>query len=127
MAAGLCRAGAGSRADRHDWLGYVAHHLVVVGTDRRDPDREVPPVHENVPWPGSAEAARSQLEALSVEWSDLLSGLTETDLDRPLAYPWKEPRPLSIAIAWANSELMKNVAEIGNIRLLYEADGHTRR
>ncbi|SDX68728.1 hypothetical protein SAMN05661080_00847 [Modestobacter sp. DSM 44400] len=45
------------------------------------------------------------------------------DLDRPFAFPWPEPRPFVFAAAWANSELMKNVAEIGVIRHQYLASG----
>jgi hypothetical protein len=58
---------------------------------------------------------------LASEWIDILSRLDDGDLDRPLAYPWPEPRPLSYALAWVNSELMKNVAEIGCVRHLYGA------
>jgi hypothetical protein len=62
-----------------------------------------------------------RLETLSTEWADTLSRLDDADLERPLAYPWPEARPLRLAIAWANAELMKNVAEIGCIRHLFEA------
>lgn len=72
-------------------------------------------------WPGSAEAVRRRLETLSTGWTDVLSQLDDGDLDRPLAYPWPEPRPLRYALAWCNSELMKNIAEIGYLRLLFEA------
>jgi len=82
---------------------------------------ETPAAHHEVFWPGSADAVRYRLTTLSTEWEGVLSGLEEGDLDGPLAYPWPEPRPLSLALAWANSELMKNVAEIGYIRHLYEA------
>lgn len=82
---------------------------------------ERPSPHEEVFWPGSAEAVRRGLEALSTEWLGEISRLGEGDLDRPLAYPWTEPRPLILALAWVNSELMKNVAEIGSIRHLFEA------
>jgi hypothetical protein len=50
-----------------------------------------------------------------------LHKLVADDLARPLAYPWPEPRPLRLALAWANAELMKNVAEIGCVRHLFEA------
>jgi hypothetical protein len=67
-----------------------------------------------------------RLEALSTEWSDVLSRLDDSDLERPLTYPWREPRPLRLALAWANGELMKNVAEIGYVRLLFEASRDRR-
>ncbi|HET9590934.1 MAG TPA: DinB family protein [Anaerolineales bacterium] len=82
---------------------------------------EVPIPREEVFWPGSVDSARRRLEALSAEWGEVLSRLEEGDLERQLAYPWTEPRPLSLALAWCNSELMKNVAEIGYVRLLFEA------
>jgi hypothetical protein len=51
----------------------------------------------------------------------MLNGLSDVDLEMPFAHPWTEPRPFRIALAWANAELMKNVAEIGAVRHLYEA------
>ncbi len=83
-------------------------------------NKPVPPRQE-VFWPGSAGAVRQHLETLSAQWADETSRLADDDLDRPLAYPWRDPRPLSLALAWANSELMKNVAEIGYVRHLFEA------
>jgi hypothetical protein len=77
--------------------------------------------HDEVAWPGSAAAARERLEALMNEWADILARLDVADLERPFAHPWKEARPLRIALAWANAELMKNVAEIGYARHLFEA------
>lgn len=82
---------------------------------------ETPPVHDEVDWPGSAAAVVRRLESLSAEWSAMLSKLDDGDLERPIAYPWRDPRPLRLAVAWANSELMKNVAEIGYARHLFEA------
>ncbi len=87
---------------------------------------ETPAAHHEVDWPGSADAVVRRLEVLSSEWSDVLSRLDDGDLERPLAYPWREPRPLRLALAWANSELMKNVAEIGYVRLLFEASTDRR-
>ncbi len=82
---------------------------------------ETPAAYHEVTWPGSANAVVQRLESLSVDWATLLSELSDGDLDRPLAYPWPDPQPLRLALAWTNSELMKNVAEIGYIRHLFEA------
>jgi hypothetical protein len=82
---------------------------------------QTPPAHHEVDWPGSAAAVLRRLESLSAEWSDLLAKFDDGDLERPLAHPWREPRPLRLALAWANSELMKNVAEIGYVRHLFQA------
>ena len=87
---------------------------------------ETSAAHDEVDWPGSADAVVRRLEALSTEWSDVLSRLDDGDLERPLAYPWREPRPLRLALAWANGELMKNVAEIGYVRLLFAASRDRR-
>jgi hypothetical protein len=82
---------------------------------------ETPAGYSEVTWPGSAAAATARLEALSAAWSGFLTNLDEANLERPLAYPWKEPRPLRLGAAWLNSELMKNAAEIGLLRHLYAA------
>jgi hypothetical protein len=82
---------------------------------------EAPAPREQVFWPGSADAVRNKLEALSGDWEAALCVLSDADLERPLAYPWPDARPLGRALAWANLELMKNVAEIGCVRHLYEA------
>ena len=80
-----------------------------------------PPRREHVLWPGSADAVRDRLTELRVQWTELLGELSDTDLDRPFAFPWPEPRPFIYAAAWVNSELMKNVAEIGAVRHQYLA------
>jgi hypothetical protein len=119
---------------RHDWadvepnpappvtIGWITWHLIwwwsgAIAAARN----ERPPAHGEVAWPGGAEAVKRRLTALTAEWTAVLSGLDDADLERPLAYPWAEPRPLRIALAWVNSELVKNVAEIGCIRHLFEA------
>jgi len=83
--------------------------------------QETPPAHDAVYWPGSAAAVWQRLEELAAEHRGWLSRLTVADLDQSLAYPWTDPRPLGYALAWANSELMKNVAEIGYVRHLFAA------
>lgn len=81
-----------------------------------------PPLsHEQVHWQGSAAAVVAQIESLAAQWREALANLTDDDLERPFTYPWQEPQPLRLALAWLNSELMKNVAELGYLRLLYEA------
>lgn len=80
-----------------------------------------PRPREEVLWPGSAAGVRAELQRLSREWEQLLVEQTEADLERPFAFPWSEPRPFVFAAAWANSELMKNVAEVGVIRHQYLA------
>lgn len=101
-------------------IGWLAWHVLwwwgsAIGALRSEniPEREA------VLWPGNAAATIDALNALSARWSDILS--RETDLDRPVAYPWSEPGLLRLLFAWANCELMKNVAEIGIVRHLFAA------
>jgi hypothetical protein len=103
-------------------IGWLTWHLIwwwsgLLGAMRQ----QAPVAREDVFWPGSAVATVKRLEELSSAWADVLAGLDDADLERPFAYPWTEPRPLRIALAWANSELMKNIAEIGCMRHLFEA------
>lgn len=103
-------------------IGWVTWHLIWWWSGLQAKlDGQTPPGHEETTWPGSAEATVARLEELAQAWQTLLAGLSVAELDKPLAYPWPEPRPLRDALAWANVELMKNVAEIGYVRLLYEA------
>lgn len=76
------------------------------------------PAREDVTWPGGAAATTAELRGLHERWARLLD---TADLDAPVGWPWPEPRPFAIAAAWANQELMKNVAEIGQLRDLYAA------
>lgn len=102
-------------------IGWLTWHLIwwwssAISAVRNE---SVAP-RESVLWPGSAAAVRALLHDLSEQWRAFLNGLPEQALENPIAYPWREARPLRIAIAWANAELMKNVAEIGVVRHLYE-------
>jgi hypothetical protein len=106
-------------------IGWLTWHLIWWWSGLLAALRhETPAAHHQVVWPGSADAVVQRLQSLSSEWAGVLSGLEEADLERPLAYPWDEERPLRLALAWANSELMKNVAEIGCLRHLFEASRH---
>ena len=93
---------------------------MVVGRHGRNSKRESEPARGGLLARGH-RCRQARFETLSIGWSDELSRLGENDLDRPLAYPWSEPRALSLALAWVNSELMKNVAEIGCLRHHFEA------
>lgn len=121
---------------RHDWadeepaqpptvtVGWLTWQVVwwwsgLLAAVRNEP----PPTHDAVEWPGSAEAVRERLHQLARDWSAVLDSLSETDLARPLAYPWPEPQQLALSIAWANSELMKNVAEVGILLHQFQARG----
>ncbi|GAA3774463.1 DinB family protein [Micromonospora maritima] len=95
------------------WWSVAADHL------RQRPPRE----RADVRWPGPGAATVSWLNGLRGEWTDILDGRTEADLARPSAYPWPADAGLTVAhlVAWVNAELMKNGAEIGQLRLLRAA------
>ncbi|MFC8732658.1 DinB family protein [Luteimicrobium sp. NPDC057192] len=73
----------------------------------------------DVTWAGSADAAVRNLRNLAAQWDELLDRLSTAELEQPVAFPWPEPRPLIYTMAWVNSELMKNVAEIGELVNVY--------
>lgn len=103
-------------------IGWLTWHLIwwwsaALAAVRK----EAPVIRQEVYWPGSADGVMARIDFLSGGWAYMLSRLDETDLETPLAYPWSEPRALKFTLGWANSELMKNVAEIGSMRHLFEA------
>ena len=65
-----------------------------------------------MPWSGSLEASRQLLAELHDEWRNIL---TTTDMDATCLAPWPTPQPLSTIASWVNVELMKNVAEVGQL------------
>lgn len=85
-------------------------------------DREVRDRVE-IDWPGTGELTIEWLRGLRDEWLDVLDGLKEEDLDAVAPFPWQDDPEMTVAhmVAWVNSELMKNVAEVGQLRLLRAA------
>jgi hypothetical protein len=83
----------------------------------------VPRDRTEIAWPGDGEAAIAWLRGLCVEWIAVLDRLTDADLDTSAPFPWVHSAGLSIAhmLGWVNAELMKNAAEIGQLRLLRAA------
>lgn len=53
----------------------------------------------------------------------LLDTLTEDDLAKVAPFRWQSrpDRTVADAVAWVNAELMKNAAEIGQLRILRTA------
>ncbi|PWG11677.1 damage-inducible protein DinB [Streptomyces sp. V2] len=92
------------------WLGTTTDHAL----------GRTPRKREDVAWPGPGGPAVTWLRGLYEEWTAAVATLTDADLDRPSAYPWPEDAGLTLAhqLAWVNAELMKNVAEIGQLRLI---------
>jgi DinB superfamily len=104
-------------------IGWVTWHLgwwwtvtVDHATGRKPHERTA------VAWPGPA-ATVEWLRGLHDEWLAVLDRLTEADLAAPAAFPWPADAGMTVAqmLAWANAELMKNTAELGQLRLLRAA------
>nr|WP_245839566.1 DinB family protein [Nocardia donostiensis] len=83
------------------------------------------PDRTEVFWPGDAASAVARLSALRTAWLGVLDELGDAELDAPSAYPWPAEAGLTVAhlAAWVNAELMKNAAEIGQLRMLRAVAG----
>lgn len=94
------------------WTVTIDHALGRTPRDRTD-----------VGWPGQGEGTVAWLRDLRADWSAVLDRLTDADLERTAPFPWPDDPDHSGAhmVAWVNAELMKNVAEIGQLRLLRAA------
>ncbi|MFF0533465.1 DinB family protein [Nocardia amikacinitolerans] len=77
-----------------------------------------PAPREEMFWAG--DAALTRLDDLRAAWA---TALEAADPDAPAAYPWPADTGLTVThlAAWVNAELMKNAAEIGQLRLLRAA------
>ncbi|MFX4295115.1 DinB family protein [Streptomyces bohaiensis] len=84
---------------------------------------EEPPAREAVVWAGDGAAAVSRLRALRGEWAAALADGSPGALDAEAPFPWPpgSDRTGADTAAWVNAELMKNAAEIGQLRLLRAA------
>lgn len=76
-----------------------------------------------IEWPGGGRATIEWLRGLRRDWLAVLDRLTDADLDVTAPFPWQDNPERTVAhmVAWVNSELMKNAAEIGQLRLLRAA------
>lgn len=83
-----------------------------------------PRERSDITWPGAGTPTVEWLGALRKDWLTALAGLTTTDLAATAPFPWPKDPQHTVAhmIAWVNAELMKNVAEIGQLRLQRAAD-----
>jgi hypothetical protein len=82
-----------------------------------------PREREEVTWPGDGDAAVAWLRGLREEWLAALDGLGDAELDATAPFPWQHDPAHTVAhmAAWVNAELMKNAAEIGQLRLVRAA------
>ncbi|WP_283135152.1 DinB family protein [Rhizohabitans arisaemae] len=105
-------------------IGWISWHIgwwwsiAIDHAQGRTPRNRV-----EIGWPGDGQAAIEWLRGLRSEWLAVLSRLSEADLDAVAPFPWAYDPEHSIAhmIAWVNAELMKNTAEIGQLRILRAA------
>ncbi len=95
-----------------DWWWSTAMDHLTAATPRGRTD---------VMWRGSGTAAVSRLRDLATHWREIL---TTADLQRASPFPWGPDAGRTIAhtALWVNIELTKNIAEIGQLRLLRAAD-----
>lgn len=81
------------------------------------------PSRDDVRWPGGAESTRNWLRSLHSEWRTALA--EADDLAEISRFPWPADLGYTVAdmCAWANVELMKNAAELGQLTMIRNADG----
>lgn len=76
--------------------------------------------HEDVPWPGDADAVRARLTQLHDRWLARLAACGDADLARVCDTSWPlSHATLAATAGWLNPELMKNAAELGTVRFLH--------
>lgn len=82
-----------------------------------------PRARTSVQWPGDRDAVVAWLRTLHDDWAVALERLTEADLDGAAPFPWAPDSGRTVAdmAGWVNVELMKNAAELGQLRLLRTA------
>ncbi|WP_280504759.1 DinB family protein [Nocardia farcinica] len=95
------------------WWGTALAHL----------EGREPTPREQVCWPGTGAAALQRLRALRTAWAAALDASDDATLEAPSAYPWPAEAGLTVAhlADWVNAELLKNVAEIGQLRIVRAA------
>lgn len=97
------------------WWSMVHDHSF--GTGGLAPDQ--------FPWAGDAEAAVAQVRLSHERWSAALADLDEADLDSAerTRWPYRDARPFGHVVGWVTLELMKNAAEIGQLRRIHRCSG----
>ncbi|WP_371525671.1 DinB family protein [Streptomyces sp. NBC_01283] len=102
-------------------IAWISWHIgwwwsVTIDHARGQPPRE----RTEITWPGGGKAAVEWLRDLRTDWLAVLDRLDDAALDATAPFPWQYDSGHTVAdmLAWVNSELMKNAAEIGQLRLL---------
>lgn len=105
-------------------IGWVSWHIGWWWTVTLDHAQgRAPRDRGEIEWPGGGRATIEWLRGLRRDWLAVLDRLTDADLDVTAPFPWQDNPERTVAhmVAWVNSELMKNAAEIGQLRLLRAA------
>ncbi|MGC5034530.1 MULTISPECIES: DinB family protein [unclassified Streptomyces] len=105
-------------------IGWVSWHLGWWWSVALDHAQGRPPRDRaDIAWPGEGAATVTWLRELRGRWLSVLDGLDEPDLDATAPFPWPDDPRYTVAhmVAWVNTELTKNVSEIGQLRLLRAA------
>lgn len=72
-------------------------------------------------WAGTGDAALARIRTLASQWHEVLAGASDHALATEVPYPWDPPKTLAHLASWVNVELTKNIAELGQLRLLRAA------
>ncbi|MEV5310804.1 DinB family protein [Streptomyces sp. NPDC052610] len=102
-------------------IGWLTWHIGWWWTVAQDHLQGRPPRDRPaVTWPGDGTAAVAWLRDLRTAWLTALDDLAPASLTATAPFPWPSDPRYTVAdmIGWVNAELMKNVAEIGQLRLL---------
>ncbi|MGR4851012.1 DinB family protein [Streptomyces sp. LARHCF252] len=102
-------------------IGWVSWHIGWWWSVTLDHVRGLPPRHRtDIAWPGEGAPTVEWLRDLRTQWLAVLDGLTDSDLDATASFPSQGDPEHTVAhmVAWVNAELMKNVTEIGQLRML---------
>ncbi|MFF5180720.1 DinB family protein [Micromonospora sp. NPDC000316] len=106
-------------------IGWITWHIGWWWTVALDHVQGRPPRERTeIAWPGGDKAV-AWLRDLRTEWLEVLARLDDADLDGTAPFPWQGDPAHTVAhmLAWVNAELMKNAAEIGQLRLMRHARG----
>lgn len=81
---------------------------------------------DEIRWPGTADGVREWLHGLHDDWHARLRAMDDPALmsTEHTRWPMKD-RPFADVVAWANVELAKNAAELGQLRFLHATRGRT--
>ena len=105
-------------------IGWVSWHIGWWWTVTLDHAQgRAPRDRGEIEWPGDGRATIEWLRGLRRDWLAVLDRLTDADLDVTAPFRWQNNAERTVAhmVAWVNSELMNNAAEIGQLRLLRSA------